>query len=59
MKYHVVYVVDCTPTFKQFKTKEARTRFITKFVKVHPNPMDGSWIDYLIDGKFEVYDDSK
>lgn len=50
--YHLLYyVVDSTPKFKKFTTKESMGKFIDKFNKDHPDylSMDsGDWIDFAI-----------
>jgi len=50
-KTYVHYVDDSTPKLKLFKSLKSAKTFVTKFLKAHPDPMEGYWVDFLVIGK--------
>lgn len=50
-KFHaLVYVENCTPKIKKFKTLRALKTFVTKFENKYPDPdkTGDNWIDYHV-----------
>jgi hypothetical protein len=50
MKYYVLYVFECSPRAKAFKTLAAAKRFSSSFKKNAPNA-DDYWVDFIFKGK--------
>ena len=55
MKFHVLYVLECSPKIKHFRNKPAAEKFIATFLKKHGTDNTGSWVDYLIEGRITKY----
>jgi hypothetical protein len=44
----VHYVDNSTPKIKYFNSESSMKRFVNKFLKENPDPMDGYWVDFYV-----------
>lgn len=49
MKTYIIYVEDCTPSYKEFKTFSKAEKWELEFRR--KNQTEDSWIDFIITGK--------
>lgn len=54
MTYYVTYVLESSPSIKQFASKKALDSFVAKF---HTDHAIGNWIDLIFSGKIIWSDD--